>query len=53
MIWEKMENLMPVEIVAETNQNNMENYTDQQAMTRNMKPTLWITGGNLSFWPPP
>ena len=31
------------------NRNNMENNVDLQPITQNMKPTLWVPCGNLSF----
>ena len=49
MIWEKKGNLMLVESVMGPNQNYMENFGNLQPIARNMKPTLWILGENLSF----
>ena len=46
-----MGNTIPVERVMGPNQDNTENYGDLQPIARNMKPTLWVPGENLSFGP--
>ena len=49
-IWEKMGNEITVErFKMGPNRKNTENYGDQQPIARNMKPTLWVPGKNLSF----
>ena len=40
---------MPVEREMGPNRDNIENYGELQPIAQNMKPTLWVTGKNLSF----
>ena len=48
-IWEKTENVMPVERVKGPTQTTSKIYGNLQPIARNMKPTLWVPGENLSI----
>ena len=44
-----MGNQMPVERVMGPERNDLEDCEDLQPIARNIKPTLWVPGKNLSF----